>query len=536
MNTPKWDDTEPVSWDDTEPVEDVPSFDDTQEIEAPKEAPGKLESAFRGGIDFASGGFSDELGGAIEAAGSVVGLRGLGENELQMPRGETPEEKKQSLLEVYKAMRDKRRGINKEALKASPKSYMAGGLAGGLASGAAMKVAGATGSALTGLGKLPGWIANTGAGGLFGLGQSEAEDVEGLAKDTATGAATGFGMGALFSGAGKVANSTAQGSKKVAEKNAVDSLAPMLADEKAMANQGVRDKLGREILDGGVTKFGSSPGKQAERLGPLLEEKGKRLGAIRDSVDKQASKFAKAGDNVAADARRVDFDTALAKRAERAAKASKGGTDLEKSYVKSLDKNVASMSEVPSRSLKDTSEAIQKMDKKQIPWKKAEADWTPEQQAVAEIRRNLAKQMDGKIRGFTKDFDEYTDTKEMFGLFKRGEELANTATMKGRGGLVPGLKDMVTASAATKDGMKAIPGMFAAKIVRDRGHAMIAKTADVAYKTLSTSPEVLGKYNGPLMRAMKKGEKAFLATHAALINTDPEYKQLVESMDTGDEG
>ena len=540
-NKPKFDPTQPF-----EEVTEKPKFDPTQAFEAvdeepahpaneaPTETPDEVvedsgisapESAFRGGIEMASGGFIDELAGGLEAAGSVVGLRGLGEDKLQMPRGETPEEKKQSLLEVYRAMRDKRRGINKEAEEANPKSYTAGQVVGG----------GITAFSPVKAAKVPGWLANLGLGGTVAAGHSEAETLPELAEDTAKGAAMNFGFGAGFGALGKGANKVSQGFKKTAEKNAVDSLAPMLSNEKAMATKGLRDKLGRELLDEGVTKFGASPAKQADALGPLLSKKGKLIGNIRDSVDDQASRLAKSGDSIAADARRVDFDTALAKRAERAKKAAVGGSMEEKNMVKALGKNVDSMSEVPARSLKDSSKAMSKLDN-QIPWHKPEAEWTPSQRALAQVRRNLSKQMDGKVRGFTGKFDEYQDAKQTFGLFKEGEKIANQATLRGKGDLVPGLKDLMLSNAATKDGLSAIPSAIATKIVRDRGHAAVAKTADVAYKLLNTTPEVMGKYNGPLMQAMKKGNKAFLATHLILMNQDPEYKQLVESASTGDEG
>lgn len=499
------------------------------EVAATEEGPGKLESAFRGGIDFASGGFSDELGGALEAAGSVVGLRGLGETELQMPRAETPTEKTQSLLEVYKAMRDKRRGINKEAMEENPASYMAGGLAGGVASGVAGKAVAGAGRAATGLSKLPGWLANSSLGGLFGLGQSEAEDLEGMAKDTGKGALTGFGVGAASGALSKGINAGANKLKGIAENQAVESLGPMLADKRALATKGTTQAMGRELLDEGVTKFGSSPSAQAERLGPLLAKKGETIGNIRSSVDQQAKALAKAGDNLGADARRVDFDTALGKVAERTQKATKGQHGKVHATAKAVDRDAKLMSEVPMRSLEKTAETLKKLGD-DIPWHKKAAEWTPEELAMAKIYKNLARQVDGKIRGFTNKFDEYQAAKDSFGLFKDGEKIANTAAMRGKGDIVPGLRHSILASGGQSNILERLPGAMALKFLGDRGHAMVAKTADTTYKLLSTSPEVLGKYNAPLTAAMKRGEKAFLATHAMLINSDPEYAEMVNKM------
>jgi len=56
-----------------------------EEVEEVK-GPSMMESAIQGAKESASFGFLDELGGAMEAAGSAVGIRGLGEDELQFRR------------------------------------------------------------------------------------------------------------------------------------------------------------------------------------------------------------------------------------------------------------------------------------------------------------------------------------------------------------------------------------------------------------------------------------------------------------------
>lgn len=132
-----------------------------------------------GAIDSATMGFSDE----IEAATKAAYKKSMGD-----PR---------SFEEIYKTDRDQDRADSATRQERSPWAYGAGG------------VAGAIGTALIpGLGALNAGKAATFAGraglaaaqgGLSGLGQSTAEDVGGMAKDTVIGA----GMGAALQGVGE---------------------------------------------------------------------------------------------------------------------------------------------------------------------------------------------------------------------------------------------------------------------------------------------------------------------------------------------
>jgi len=106
------------------------------------------------------------------------------------------------IADVYKYVRDKRRAKAQEAQEANPGSYMAGGLVGGLAT------AGPGGALAKGLGGgLKGAVgAGIAEGAAQGLGSSEAENIEGLAKDTALGAGLGGGISGGMGALGKIAN------------------------------------------------------------------------------------------------------------------------------------------------------------------------------------------------------------------------------------------------------------------------------------------------------------------------------------------
>lgn len=124
----------------------------------------KSESLVRGGLQGLTAGFGDEMAGGLEAGKDVL----------------TTDKTLSDLAALYSQHRDESREANKAAQEANPYSYGAGQVAGGI--GTAM---------------LPGLNAMSAAkgaallGGATGAGLSEAQDVSGLAADTATGAITG---------------------------------------------------------------------------------------------------------------------------------------------------------------------------------------------------------------------------------------------------------------------------------------------------------------------------------------------------------
>jgi hypothetical protein len=150
------------------------NWDDDPTKGAPKEKRMSMPESFaRGARDSVSFGFDDEIGGAI--AEIVPGGKG------------------------YKETRDEIRGLKKKAYDDNKLSYAGGALAGGLVVpglGAAKGVGA--------LGKLGSAVKSGAAyGAVSGLGGSEAEDVGGMAADTAKGGLMGGAIGGAFNVAGK---------------------------------------------------------------------------------------------------------------------------------------------------------------------------------------------------------------------------------------------------------------------------------------------------------------------------------------------
>lgn len=167
---------------------DIDAYEFTKDVGKP----GKIESGFRGTINGLTQGFGDELGGAMEAAGAAVGIRGIGSPDASEIHLETDEEDKESLADTYRKTRDRRRALNKAAEEAHPGLYTTGDIAGSVV----------TGIAAPGTNTLKGSAA---IGAVQGLGRSEADltkpslDSYGQAAvDTVAGGAmglAGYGIG-----------------------------------------------------------------------------------------------------------------------------------------------------------------------------------------------------------------------------------------------------------------------------------------------------------------------------------------------------
>jgi len=217
-------------WDDTETIEDIPSFDDTEEIVQEDDKPSMLESAGRGAVQGASLGWGEELASAVMAGPSML-YKNVAENIPGTPEftdarlreqgftGDIGRDQGSSdLLENYRSLRDTGAEANKAAKEENPIAYGTGEFAGAIAPTIAMGGGNlAAGSGLKAAGK----VVAQGAleGGISGAGVSEADltkgEVEQFAKDTGTGAAIGGVAGYALPIVGKGLAKTAKGTGKL---------------------------------------------------------------------------------------------------------------------------------------------------------------------------------------------------------------------------------------------------------------------------------------------------------------------------------
>ena len=192
----------------------------------------KVGTAVRQGLQGATGGFSDEIAGGVEAAGKMIGLKGLGGPMKNIERD--PEGASFSLDDLKKAYeygRNKEREALKLDSEVNPKTSFVANVAGGIASPINKVTKGMS-------------AVKSGAvlGGVYGLGSSDADNVTDLALDTATGATVGAVLG---KGADKLSKSIAPASENLASK-----ISPAVVKKNQNEIIAAADRLGIKVTPG----------------------------------------------------------------------------------------------------------------------------------------------------------------------------------------------------------------------------------------------------------------------------------------------
>lgn len=245
---------------------------------APKQKP-VMNAGLQGATQGMFGGFMDEIGGAVRGLAENHDIRNIGRD--------------------YRRERDAIRSDNKTAEAYDPTAYRAGQIGGGLASAFVPGINVAKGVGLGG--KL---ASAAKVGGLYGLGESDADltkgDVTGAAADTLKGAATGAATAGVLHGAGKVVGKIGSAigrgaAARVEEREIADALKGVSkpAQEKAYAKLGNRDL---EAGKGEFTKILKSdpelanalrkePGAATEIINARKADIGKQIGEVYKAVD-----------------------------------------------------------------------------------------------------------------------------------------------------------------------------------------------------------------------------------------------------------
>lgn len=201
--------------------------------------PSAMASGARQALSGFAGNFDDELSGAVSAAGRVAGVKNLGTWKPFNPDSHlettSPTLDPQELAKSYQENRDLARNEQHKDIEAHPVVSTVANTAGMIAN------------------PLLRAASPAGMGAIQGAGNSEAEDFQGLAKDTAVGAGLGYAGGKLAGAAS-------------------DALAPKLgtaAEALAEHATGAPEQasgMGRELLDKGMVGFGDTQPQVAEKL------------------------------------------------------------------------------------------------------------------------------------------------------------------------------------------------------------------------------------------------------------------------------
>ncbi len=319
-----------------------------------------IESGVMGAAKGASFGFADELAGALEVGGGLLGVRGMG-GRFSDTRLESDAEDKQSIAEIYRGARDAKRKDYEDAKEANPASFTTGEVGGAIATSMApgmgfMNAAkGAAAATVIGKGALQ--------GGIYGLNDSEADLTKGEFGDAAIDAAKGAALGGAgaglvhgaVKGAGyvgdKIANTKSwqaiegwvstlpEKMQKKARQKAVEALNPTLSQlERLKAGPGM-DRVGGELLENGILKnrlgLPTGIGGIYENLDSATSEVGRRIGGQLEEIQKLQPDFSIPSEEVAEAIKKVAVEPNIQTPFWKGAKAVNAEADV----IRSWDRN-----------------------------------------------------------------------------------------------------------------------------------------------------------------------------------------------------
>lgn len=210
-----------------------------------KKKHGAGETAVMHGLQGATAGLHDEIAGLGEAAGRVVGVRGMGGSFSDVgvwPDGPTLDW--ETLRDAYRQARDKKRGVVKEMAAERPGLAATANVAGAVISPVNKVAQGAS-------------LAKSGAaiGAVTGFGNSEGETPKEMAFDTATGLAGGAIVGRAIDKAVPLAKKAVEKvgskSKELAERLSARAIGAERGTIKKFGQDQVQS-AGRQALDEGV--------------------------------------------------------------------------------------------------------------------------------------------------------------------------------------------------------------------------------------------------------------------------------------------
>lgn len=454
------------------------------------------EAAVRGGSSGLSLGFNDEVTGGVRALMDPDNIQG-------------------GLADRYKVYRDEERARDELAQKQHPVVSTAANIAGSLAVPVPVK-----GGLLALAAK------NAGLGALSGYGN--AGEGEGL-----TGALTGGALGGITGAGGKAVSNlmdktVAKGLANAAETQAVKATGVTLKDARKAANMGQVNKIGRDLLDEGVVKFGSNVDEIAERAGEKATNVyGKQIEEILDAATDAGGKIspfalAKELHGMPATTRKEILDQMAAQRdpsmKEASFKAAEYLGDLFEKNPNGIESNLANV--MKSNLDKD------------LKW--GQRSGTKSDLALDEMRKvrgamkNKIDESVGEALG-PEALAQLNNAQSKYGSLKFAKDAAgDRSSRENLANRAMSLSDYISGAAGLASGNPASAMVMAGgnKLIRTRGNSALAVTLDTVSKALNTVPESLGKFAPVLQAAASKGSLA--AVHAALMKSNPEYRQLVE--------
>lgn len=522
---------------------------------APNVTPAEYRASALGVSQGGTYGFPDELGGAIGAilpspdADSMVpsflegGVSGggvrLGPGALPA-MGDTPEQAaaKRNLVagvanapSDYELVRDRMRAEAKQAGEESPLAYAGGKLGGAVGASVVTRK-------IPGVGGLGGAAQGVLEGGVAGLGESDADSLAGLARDTAAGAVVGGVLGkagdvvgqGLSRGAGTAREWLGDVASERALKasGALQSKLPKQPGAKARALE-----MGHLMLDEpGLIRVGSTGSAIGERAVEAMGEYGEAIGDILRQADSKGVQFdpepfLKHVEKTVLD--EADLDPALATQAATIS----GLIDGYRRTAAILQSRGLPWTFARANEMKGN---LQKAIFNQ------QGDVVKNQQLAAEMQGKFVDEIDSQLTPLLgKDAGLlFEDARKRYGAMKTAAGLGSYEANRALGNNMLGLPEQLAANTAAALGggpiVTAAAGA-ASKGIRRRADSAVAigakglSESDMLRQLAETNPEALGEFLGPISaaigRSVEGDDKALAVTIHVLNQTNEKFREMM---------
>lgn len=504
--------------------QEVP-LDDWQDIKHhpdPAPGPSALQSGAR---QFAGGvtqGFDDEIVGGIDALGRVAGVKNLGSakhlNELEL---DTPTLDTDKLKAAYMAGRDSARADKHADIEANPGTSLVSNIAGAVASPINKVLP--TVSAGTGLGSA---VANAGVqgailGGTQGVGNSESDNIGGLARDAAIG--TGIGsVGGVAGGA--LAHGIAKAAPRVGQffhgsADTLDDKAGQLAENATGATAAQAEKFkpgaGRELLDRGLVRPFDTAKNIANRVGGAVDDAERALDESLSALDAQG--VTASADNV--------VSALESKIAELRKDPSQAGT------VRKLQGIIEDISATG-----ESSPALSLAEQTKRGFRKAAGNWMDPEAGAA--GKDAYRAYMGEVERSATDANpelasKFKEAKQTYGLLAPVREAAERRAAQLKQSPLGGFGDLQGAVMGTLTGgpgAGTAAGVVAKRALSPRIASTSAWGMDKLADAVRAAPQAFGRFAGPLQAASQRGGSALAATHFILQQTNEQYREMMRDL------
>jgi len=469
--------------------EQAPKYDFQKGPVRPRISP--LESGTRGAIDAATMNYGDELYGSA----------------FSLPGGKDPEE--EAAYQRY---------MNQEAYSQNPGNYLTGSVAGSMGINAIPIM----GPAVT-AGRLMRGIVAGGKGAVEGFGSGD--DLQSRVSNAITGATVGGLAGAvgepIVRGSIEALTPTPTGMFDRAKYRAVKAVTGGSRDARAKDMMADYPFYGEQLLKptdelGGkaVIQFGNKPETTAQLAEQARVGVGAKMGEAVQAIDKNIPFMLE------------ETKTSLTQKLQ-ALPRKLGLPQAQGDIGKSDRESIAALSAQieNATSIEDLTRIRNRI---KFDPSKEQPSLAATKQAMRDtindgIKEATEKSKDLMGKGFEPQKDlltDYLENAKKYRAFKPASKLLSQQVTNEKLG-----NNVTTAGIGT---IKSATLAVLNKLGLERGNSAMAVSYNNLAKALDAFPEPMKKFYPMLLEASKRGGTSLAVTHAALLNKNPEYKQMIE--------